>query len=80
MPNPTQTTDLYHVIGKLESHIEKLNENQQDLKVTLEKMQKRLSNIEKSHSFLRGGVAALLAVGAIFGAIVDHLVRWVMGR
>ncbi|GEM_PF-4673093 len=80
MKNQTQPTDLYHVMGKLESQIHNVTDGQQDMKVSLERMQRRLMTIERQHSFLRGSVAALLTVGAIFGALIDHVIRWFMGR
>jgi len=67
-------------MGKLESQIHNVTDGQQDMKVSLERMQRRLMTIERQHSFLRGSVAALLTVGAIFGALIDHVIRWFMGR
>ncbi len=75
-----QDTNMCRTIGQLESHIINLNESIQELKCALDSMQRRLVIVEKHHSFIGGTVAALLFVGTIFGALMDHIVKWVIGR
>ena len=72
--------DLCRTIGNLESHIINLNGSIQELKLAMEKMQRRLVAVEKQHWFLRGSLAAILFIGTLFGAAIDHIVKWAIGR
>lgn len=72
--------DFCRTIGQLETHIINLNRSIVDLKKALNTVQKRVLIVEKQHLFIRGCMGVLLTTGAVLGAALDHLLRWLLGR
>ncbi len=80
MKKTSDMADFCRTIGQLETHIINLNGNLVDLRKTLKAIQTRVMVVEKQHAFIRGCMGVLITVGAIFGAAVDHLLKWILGR
>lgn len=73
-------TDLHRTIGKLETHIINLNHSLKDFKDTVNRLQKRVEDVEKHHSFVRGCIGVLLSAGTFVGFVLSLVTKWVMGR
>lgn len=72
--------DLSLKIGRLETQLCSMHETMKEIKDHLTHNRRRLDRLEKQHSFIRGSVAALLCIGTVMGAMMDHIIKWVMGR
>lgn len=80
MDNKTTTTDFNVMMGKIEAQIKNINEVHKEFKSSLESLSERLTVVERHNSFIKGGVAAFLVMGGMIGAMIDHVVKCVVGR
>lgn len=80
MKTNEQTINLHRTIGKLETHILNLNESLADFKATVNRLQKRVEDVERHHSFLRGGIGVVLSTGTLLGFVFSLATKWLIGR
>jgi hypothetical protein len=68
--------EICRILGRLESHINNLNDTFQDFKASLEELKDRVHHLERQHYLWRGGITTMLAVGTLLGSACDLILRW----
>jgi hypothetical protein len=75
MAEPNRS-DLHRDFGRMEGHLQGLQDDVTDIKTTLERVERRLAKMESRESELRGAWWVLAAIatvfGVCFGVIVNH--------
>ena len=69
--------EICRSIGQLETHIVTLNHSVLELKNSMDKVQTRVSDLERQTHLWKGGLAALAMGSAFCGVLFDSIIRWI---
>lgn len=68
-------TESGRLMGRLEAHISKINENIKDLKRSIDSLNERVSSVEQTHWLWRGRLGAIAFTGSLVSAACTYLLN-----
>ncbi len=76
----TEENEFFRSIGRMEGQVIALTQAISDLKLKVDDVDKRLAHLDRVAQRWKGGLAVIITLGAIIGAVLDIFVRWVLNR
>lgn len=72
--------DLFRSIGRMEGQVAAQTQTISEVRSKVENMDARLAHLDRLGQRWKGGLAVIITLGAIIGAVLDIFVRWVLNR
>ena len=67
--------EYFRAIGRLEAHVQTLTTAITELKTKVDGMDTKLADIDRMANRWKGGFEVVLALGAIFGALLEQIIK-----
>ena len=72
--------EYFRAIGRLEAQVASLVSSVSELKTKVDGIDARLDTLDRLANRWKGGLAVILALGAVAGFVLDNLFRWLSAR
>lgn len=72
---PMTEPEYFRAIGRLEAQVQTLTTSISELKTKVDGMDTKLADIDRMANRWKGGFAVVLALGAIFGALLEQIIK-----
>lgn len=72
--------EYFRSIGRLEGQVAALVSTTNDMKAKIDSIDNRLDTLDRMANRWKGGFAVILGIGALIGYVIDHVIKWFLGR